>query len=102
MPRRFQFSLKREEADDLVVKIDRAIAVLTETPASHLGQDWGKPQVENWLKVFGDLRTSVLAGRRPEHVTYVRGLDMCVPCCSELCNAVCDIDVAIGKINKRR
>lgn len=102
MPRRFQFSLKGEAADDLVRKIDRAIAVLTDLPASDLGQSWDEREVANWLKIFNDLRASVLAGTRPESVCYVRGLDMCGPCCEEIFNAACDVDTAIRKLNGGR
>lgn len=89
----------KEETDDLVRKIDRVLALLTDLPAAVIG--WDESAVANWRKVFGDLRISVLAGKRPEHVIYLRGLDMCGPCCLELSDAVCDIDVAIGKINNR-
>lgn len=93
--------MEESAGHDLVRKIDIVIALLKDLPPSHLGQHWDEPQVANWLKVFGDLRASLLAGKRPEYVCYVRGLDMCGPCCSELGDAVCEVDVAIGKINKR-
>lgn len=92
--------MEESASDDLVRKIDRVIALLTDLPESEAAIGWDEPRIINWLKVFGDLRASVLAGKWPEDVVYVRGLDMDGICGGEIFDAVLDVDVAIGKINK--
>jgi hypothetical protein len=88
--------------DDLVRKLDRVIALLTDLPELEAAIGWDEPRLINWLRVFGDLRGSVLAGQRPEYVIYVRGLDMDGICGGEIFDAVLDIDMAIEMINEYR
>ena len=89
--------MQKEATDDLVRKIDRVTAVLTDMPAAELGHSWDERGVANWLKMFGDLRALVIAGKRPKFVGYLRGLDGCGPVCQELFKAVLDVEVAINK-----
>jgi hypothetical protein len=68
--------MKPELTDQLVREIDNVIALLTDWPASEDRFGWDEPRVATWLKVFTDLRRSVLAGNRPKFVSYLRRLGL--------------------------
>ena len=66
----------KELAERLLRQLDQVIQLLEDLPPSEEAFGWDEPRVKNWLKVFRDLRSSLLAGNRIEYACYIRGLDM--------------------------
>lgn len=80
----------------LLQQLEHVIGLLEDLPPSEAAIGWDEPRVTNWLTVFGDLRESVLAGKRIPYACYIRGLDFDGICGGEIFDATAHIDETIS------
>lgn len=82
----------KDLAERLQHQLDYVIQLLESLPPSEAAIGWDRPRIENWLKVFRDLGSSLLAGNHIKYACYVRGLDMSGITAGKIFDATLGID----------